>query len=174
MPTTTATPTPAYSVDGDTFAAAGGSGYGDSSRNHGSENEIAVGSQGSGITTRSFLKLDLSGIPGHATINDAELSLYVTGWTTGSGKIIALAYPESDWSEGTLTWNNMPTIGEGITTFSPIGIGWVSVDITDAVGDWVSGSRPNYGIALVTSNPIVWFGSREWSPFSPQLIIDYT
>lgn len=123
--------------------------------------------------TRSFIKFDISGIPSTATISNATLRLYVTGWTSAGGRVIAAAHPASSWSENAVTWNNMPGIGDGITTFSPTGIGWVSVDITQAVREWVSGTRTNNGLALVTSNSIVWFGSRENSGRSPTVSVIY-
>ena len=167
--------TPTLEPIEDAFVGTGGSGYGDPDRNNGDDTELSVGYEsGVAITTRSFIKWNLSGIPSGATINSATLSVYVTGWSSGSTRIVAIAHPNSNWSENTIKWNNMPSTGDAITSGSLTGIGRHTFDVTDAVNDWVDGSRSNYGVVLQSSSEIVWLGSKEApSSWRPRLIIDY-
>ncbi len=56
------------------------------------------------------------------------------------------------WEEQTLTWSNQPAFGPSFDVQSEIlGPGLVWCDVTDLVRDWVTGARPNHGLAM--TNP---------------------
>lgn len=86
------------------------------------------------------------------------------------------------WSEATLTWNNKPAYGPAFDGFgSVVNEGLIWCNVTALVSDWVSGARPNNGIAL--SNPtdyLISFYSMETPPdlvdpsFRPSLAIEIT
>lgn len=101
----------------------------------------------------SLLQFDLSGIQGEVTsaklyaqyYGDSESSY----WTIQIGAYEVLA----PWNENTVTYDNKPLISNtysGITTITQTITGaqyfW---DITQLVKDWVSGNKPNNGLALM-------------------------
>jgi hypothetical protein len=67
------------------------------------------------------------------------------------------------WSEASLNWNNKPDYGPAFDAFTGIeGPGLMWCNVTQLVSDWVSGARPNHGIALTNpTDRILGFWSFE-------------
>lgn len=160
----------------DSFVGTGGSGFGDPSKNHGTETELSVGYQ-AGITTRSYLKFDVStsNIPADSMIHSATFSLFCTRWTSGANVNMSISYSAGPWIEGDITWNNQPGIGSGIGITTASGIGRTTdLNLLSVVNTWRSGTD-NDGIVVSHSQQMLWVGSREgpeiWRPW---LVVTYT
>jgi hypothetical protein len=112
----------------------------------------------------SYIQFNLASVPTGATVSQATLKLFVTTVTNpGSFNI---EFVTGAWAEGTITYNMAPVIGSAIASSVPIAADetneYVLVDITPAVYEWVSGSQPNDGIALVANGVFnASFDSKE-------------
>ena len=161
---------------GDSFVGTGGSGYGDPNRNHCSETELSVGVE-SAIRTESFLKFDVSTsvIPAGSTITSATLSLFCTGWVSGSPVLVHASYVSGSWNECDVKWVNKPSQGGLIGDLTASGIGRTSgLDILSAVLAW-RGGTDNNGINLWHYDRMLWFGSANGSQtWRPQLVVEYS
>ncbi|NOV01613.1 CBM96 family carbohydrate-binding protein [Paenibacillus planticolens] len=131
----------------------------------------------------SFLKFDLSAVPGR--IAHAQLHLYgaAADGTAANGKAVTVSVyqVENDsWSESALTWNTKPAAteaaGNGITLLNRQPEAWYSDDVTaymkakQAKGDsWASLALLDQGRA----DCIVAFNSREAAANRPYLSITY-
>lgn len=144
--------------------------------NHGDSNTLNTGLMVGGQIL-SLIKFDLSPYSG-ATINDAELNLYVflilppmNGFT--------IARNEHNWDEGSVTYNNMPSINDYYGIVEPNPEEWWEIDVTAWVQDVADGTHYNYGWRLTAFSIIyhkVFAYSKEYSNsnFWPYLLIDYT
>ena len=78
---------------------------------------------------RGYLMFDVRGLAG--PVQKATLSLR---FIDGVGVPVVLRRVSStSWSEMTLNWNNQPSLGDVLATFTPGADGRVSVDVTPAV-----------------------------------------
>jgi hypothetical protein len=124
--------------------------------NWGSEIEVMTFSI-SGADRVTLIKFDLTSIASGSTVDSAllELNLYNV---SGTGTI-HVAKVNSDWAEAQATWNVRLTgtswpggdaIGSSteITTISQSVAGWVSIDVTTLVQQWVTGTANNYGFCI--------------------------
>jgi hypothetical protein len=109
----------------------------------------------SGVT--SYIGFSLAGMPTGAVVNRATLRLFVDGVTTpGSFDVYQV---NGGWTETGLVWNNAPVLGASATGGKPLAVTTASnhnflvIDITQLVQNWINGSVPNYGIALVLTTP---------------------
>ena len=100
----------------------------------------------------SYVQFNLAGVPANAPISKATLRVYVDAVATaGSFDVYQL---NSAWAENTLTYNNAPALGSSATGGNPVAIAsanlhdFVLVDITSLAQAWISGTVPNYGVAL--------------------------
>ncbi|MCD4733615.1 DNRLRE domain-containing protein [bacterium] len=82
-----------------------------------------------------------------ATVYSATLFLYVRAWSGDSSNQFVGAAVHSYWDEDTITWNNRPGPISGSGTYHnyPAADGWMSVDITDWVRNWLDGTWTNNG-----------------------------
>ena len=94
-----------------------------------------------------FLLFDLSGFSADAEIHSAELRLTFTGIYPGSNNV-EVGAAKGPWDESTLTWNTQPSVAWQGETKTVSDAGEVSWNVLPAVKAWVSGSRPNHGLAL--------------------------
>ncbi len=137
-----------------------------------------------GQIARSLVKFNLSAIPTGTSINNATLYLYYVEYYDypNYSRTITTYRIGSSWSEGSVTWNTQPAIGESYGSSSIIANsswGWVSFDVTNLVRAWVNGSQTNNGIMLRGPE---WSGAdSSWRGFStreggivPYLSIAYT
>jgi YVTN family beta-propeller protein len=129
---------------------------------------------------RAFIRFDLSTLPADTTgtgVARASLRLFVLSESSaGSFDLFRVG---GAWTEGTISGTNMPTLGTVITTGVAISsanvMKFVDIDITAAVQDWLNGTIPNHGIALVPNSSLlnVSFESKESlkTSHNPELLI---
>ena len=145
--------------------------------NYGTSPTLAVQSNGGGT---AFVKFDLSPLPSGALpsqLNKATLRLFVSGLTAGGYFDVYVI--TSAWNENTVTYAAPPSLGSIVAFDVPVSGSalntFVDVDVTPALESWLSGSQPNYGLALVPS-PLssisVAFDSKEATATShePELL----
>jgi hypothetical protein len=108
---------------------------------------------------RGLVRFDLSAIPANAIITSADLYLYET--RAIPGQTTYLYRVTRTWSEASVTWNSPWTTHGGdfdksiaFASFRPNHINcMVTLDLTDLVQRWVSGTYPNYGVLLYSTGP---------------------
>ncbi len=107
---------------------------------------------------RVFLKFKLKNIPAGATIEGAELSLWVAGVEEGGEKVQVHRVDNDDWDEHTITWNNKPSIGDFLDNRNcSARLLWYRWDVTSFVtSQWENEND------RVTS--FCMFGARENNP----------
>ena len=94
-----------------------------------------------------FLHFDLSGFAADAEIHSAELRLTFTGTYEGSNDV-EVGAAKGPWDASTLTWNTQPSVAWKGETQTVSEAGEVSWNVLPAVRAWISGSKPNHGLAL--------------------------
>jgi len=119
-----------------------------------------------GNNRKALLKFDLSSIPNGATINNAELKLYLYDVTSNSSSNISVYRITSDWSADFTTWVNRTSNGTWIVNgsdYSNITISnnsveskydWYVWDVTSLIQDWYNSVYPNYGLVLASPSSI--------------------
>ncbi len=107
----------------------------------------------------TFIRFDLTAVPSGYTgssIAKATLKLYVNTVTTAGSFNVDLV--NGTWTEGAIDYSNAPALGTTIAASVPLAtsnkLDYVSIDITPAVVEWLSGTA-NDGIALVANSPLV-------------------
>ncbi len=143
----------------------------------------------------ALLRLDLSAIPPNATVTQASLQLYATGWSGANITVSAYAMAR-EFSACQATWNQaqsgnpwgQPGCNDTATdrraspesSFTTHGSNkWYDLDLTTAVQDWVSGGLTNKGLllrgSLSLSKASFYFASAQHGTihFHPKLIITY-
>jgi len=118
---------------------------------------------------RSLLKFDVE----NNTVENAKLVLYCY---TDNGSVPVDVYTTSTaWDEDTMTWDNMPSLGAYVNTFTPVS-GVNEVDVTSAV---VSGTPVAFVLKAENENLSTWdnyyFDSKDYyyAPDQPFLEITY-
>ena len=119
----------------------------------------------------TLLKFDLNSIPPTATVKSATLGLYYFHYndTNPTGRGLNLYRIYSDWSEGTVTWNNRPTFYGTIidTATVPASYGWMTWDVKNSTQSFVNGSNTNYGWQImdpaISGNSMIYFRTSEYS-----------
>jgi|GEM_PF-3142630 len=129
---------------------------------------------------RSYIRFDLSSLPANSIISSATLRLYQAGGADfpGQNRTVTLYRVTGSWNEATITWNNKPVFAEAIgsvtTTYDFSG--WLMIDLTNLVSDWVDGSTNNYGLVAIGPESIQGvyraFASGETAN-SPELQVNY-
>lgn len=150
--------------------------------NYGSSADLVVARTTEFLTLRrSYLKFNLSSIPGNAVVSSAVLSIYLK---SGSGPIVTLTVYQvnSDWTTGgatPLTWNNQPAIGQSrannaVSTTA----GRKTWTLTSLVQEWINGTTANYGVVVrgPETSSVEWvrtFDSLQGSN-DPVLVVNYS
>lgn len=113
---------------------------------------------------RTLYRFDVSSIPSGAVIVNATLELYLLN---GAGIPVTMEAREvlETWVEGSglntapfttngVSWDTQPLFGGTAVGAQTVGStsGWYTFSLTDLVQQWVNGSKPNYGVALVDRN----------------------
>lgn len=95
----------------------------------------------SGYNRQTFLKFTPPAVTGDLAA--VTLNLYArVNDSAGTTDIVTVART-GDFVEGSVTWNNKPTIGESVATAAIGGsFAWVAVDVTAAVRDQVVAGQP--------------------------------
>jgi len=110
------------------------------------------------------------------TVEDATLELYLYDpW--GTIPDLNWVMPvDGAWDESTVTWNTDPGYNLNQTLFFPAPMmGWLSLDVTAFVQDWVNGTYINYGFylnQLAGTEGGYTFITKEGSA-KPKLTINY-
>jgi len=138
------------------------------------------------LAVRPLMQFNTSTIPANANVNSAILNIYQSNSIPSNGAPMGYKaqYMTQSWNESTVTWNNAnylggATIGIGENTNT---LGWKTVDISDLIRSWVSGSEPNHGMLIVgnesppPNNSSRWFYTKEFSggSFRPFVDVNYT
>jgi hypothetical protein len=149
--------------------------------NYGTAVALGVVSSSTSIQT-TYIKFDLSSIPtGYSSTNVAKatLKLYVNSVSRAGS--FNVDFVNGSWAEKTVTANLAPALGSSIASSVPLTTArannYVEIDVTTALGEWLNGSQPNDGIALVANSGLsATFDSKENSTQShpAELDIVYT
>ena len=131
--------------------------------NYGGSGSLLV--QSGGAT--GFIRFDLSGLPPGLTsscLSKATLKIFVSA-VTASGTF-DVDRVTGAWTEKTINGNMQPSLGSSIVSGVSIGTfnknTYLLVDITPAMGEWLDGVNPNYGIALVPGPAVAFaINSKE-------------
>lgn len=109
---------------------------------------------------RTLYRFDVSSVPSGAAIVNATLELYLLN---GAGTPVTMEAREvlENWVEGNglnthfttegVSWDTQPLIGGTAAGVQKVEntTGWYAFTLTDLVQQWVDGSKPNYGVALM-------------------------
>lgn len=101
---------------------------------------------------RIFLFFDMSSIPANATVQSANLRAFLNSSSPSGDRPMGLMarFLSSPWDASILTWNNYnPSWGAEIGVDDiPANFGWIEASVTRPVREWVSGTRPNFGLMI--------------------------
>ena len=123
--------------------------------NFGSSADLFVRNVGPGGVRHAFVRFDLSTLPPAlpVPVSHAILIFYVDSVSNDGS--IELHVVSGSWDKGTLIAATAPAIAAAPFATLPLTSSdndhFVSVDITDQVNDWLLGTTPNNGIALLPS-----------------------
>ncbi len=149
--------------------------------NSGSEGKVLVVSTGSeefACTKWTLVRFYPITLPSDASITGAKIRLYQQSSTGLPIKTFSLLEP--GFSEGGVTWNTKPPMGDlQSTTNVPVGSGWREFNISASlVRSWVRSPNTNLGLALVPGTTQIGysalFASDEVAGYEPRLVITYT
>jgi uncharacterized membrane protein len=129
---------------------------------------------------KSFLKFDLSPIPGGSRVENAMLYLYVPsgGITSGGENVQCRLVNNNNWYENTITWTNKPwSEGEVLDSRPVTSAGtWYSWDVTSFVASKFGGDN-KVSFAMVGAgedtppNHYVMFLHKEYDGNDPYLLV---
>ena len=126
--------------------------------NYGSLSNLYVNSNGTAL-----ISFDLSALPSGTTssqIGKASLRVYINR-INASGAVSVLPV-SSAWSESSVTYNSIPTLGTAVGSFTPTAANqFIDVDVTSLVQGWVTTPSTNYGLALSSSAGNIVLDSKE-------------
>jgi len=151
--------------------------------NYANDAIIDVGNTTTAIV-RSYIKFNLSSVPGNARVIDADLKLYKYGTYGFDDFVVALYNVTSDWDESTIDWDSQPTSStepEITNIITASATTWESWDIDTLVQGWLDGTVTNYGMLLKDTDEslfdtVVLFYSSDYTTDTtkrPKLEIDY-
>jgi serine/threonine protein kinase len=131
--------------------------------------------QGPSTPDRVLLRLALPQWPAQAELITATLSLYTVPWKAEENRFATVAVHRilTDWDPNTATYEtpwSAPGLAPGVNyEAEPLANvvladllqheGWLDLDITTAVRDWLAG-KPNYGLAVRLTDDS--FGMAHW------------
>jgi len=124
--------------------------------NFGTESLLCISGQSASIQN-AMIYFNFSGLPANATITSASLSLY--GSSGSTGRNVFIYYASNDWDGSAATWFlrkpgvNWTTAGGDYDTLISTGTyvsGRKNYDVTNAIRNFVNGTRTNYGFFLTS------------------------
>jgi len=157
---------------------------GDPGKHYGAYNWLRVGRSPASESYYILIQFDLSSLPPDAQVVSASLKLHppynLTATDVGAAESLRV-YTNiitSQWTESSVTWSTRPSAvpSSDPATDVPEGGTWHTWNVTNTVGDWVSGTRDNNGFLMwgnAPPNTARTFSSREGYP-SPKLVVTYT
>jgi Collagen triple helix repeat (20 copies) len=141
------------------------------STNYGGLSNLRVNS-----SSTTLIWFDLSSLPAGTTssqIGKAVLRLYVNRVNT-SGQVSVLPVT-SAWSESTVTYATIPTLGAAVASFTPTTAQqFVLIDVTSMVQGWITTPSSNFGVALTSATGDMLFDSKENDETSHVAHLDLT
>lgn len=153
------------------------------STNNGTSTTLEVDSRDSSRNRRTFVRFDLSSIPGTATVQSASLELFM--WNAPSASRTHDAHRvTSSWTETGITWSTQPGVAtlpsDSVSTGTSDNV-TISWDVTSDAQGFVDGSLGNNGWRIKdlaessTTERRAQFRSREYGTSSqrPQLVVTY-
>ncbi len=125
----------------------------------------------------SLLKFDFTTVPANA-VDSAELQLSVIVKSGGKPGTVAVNRVTDYFDITSVTYKDQPAIeatGQEVLVTAHDLYTTLSIDVTELVNDWLSGTYINHGIALTTTDAAVQFGSDKivWEPYFPKLELNY-
>jgi hypothetical protein len=132
---------------------------------------------------RILIKFDTGPIPSNATINRATLYFFQSFAAPPGDRPMDFRaqYMNTDWSEGSVTWNNANYLGGDALPIGslPSNLGWQTFDISNVIRTWNSGARPNYGLIVTgdetpSANRQRQYSSKEQGGQAPYVLVDFT
>jgi len=114
--------------------------------NYGDSIHLADGRYSGGEYYYSLVEFDLTTCP--STIKTALLYYTVYAVVEGSGCSSIVKRNTASWLENTVTWNTKPATTGNYGTFNLNAAGAKSVDITNLIKEWKTGTYSNYGLTL--------------------------
>jgi hypothetical protein len=139
---------------------------------------IVAGTDPIYLDSISFLKFDLSSIPAE-TVTNATLRLFVIAKKAAPSTVVVNRVT-SDFDINAVTYNTRPPyVPTGSSTIVTAGevLQFIDIDITNLINQWLSGTFPNYGLALTVpgGTTSVQFGGKPiGADFEPRLIVTFT
>jgi len=134
--------------------------------NYGNAATLGVVSSATSIQT-TYIQFDLSSIPaGYTSTNVAKATLKLFVNSVPKSGSFNLDLVNGSWSENTITSSLSPALGNTIASSVPLTTAnvndYVLIDVTSAVDEWLNGSTPNDGLALVANSGLsATFDSKE-------------
>ncbi len=127
-------------------------------RNDGSSYQLSVGTDNFG-KARSLIKFDTSVVPAGTALTGAKLRLYYDSelYTDVNSNVHEVRRVTQGWSEDTATWNsvNGAFAEAGLSTATKqarTGNAWHEWDVRNIAQQWVSGSAPNFGLMVKSTD----------------------
>ncbi len=149
--------------------------------NFGTATTLSVKAGSASTTRETFLKFDLSSVPG--TIVGANLRLVTRSWVEPVFHTAALV-TDNSWGETTIIWNNKPgsttptvtwpVVGNNLTLTIPVTAFLAPALANGGVLSFRIFSNGTNGTGPTTSSEFVSYGARENSAANvPQLLVSY-
>ena len=139
--------------------------------NYGRLSNLYVGNGGTAL-----IQFNLTSLPAGTTaaqIGKATVKLYVNRINTSG--LVSVQPVTSSWSESSVTYATIPTLGSAIAAFTPNAAQqFVVIDITSLMQSWVTTPSSNYGIALTSTAGNIVFDSKENDETSHVAHLDIT
>ena len=101
--------------------------------------------------SNAYIKFSMANLgPGITSSNVSKASLVLYADFVLTSGTMDVYQVNGSWSEGSITYNNAPTLGAKLFSAVPVTKpGFLSLDMTSSVQAWLAGSLTNNGIALV-------------------------
>jgi len=144
--------------------------------NFGNDTSLIINATG-GNNIRAFVKFDLSDNLPTKNLTSAKFYVKANG-SSQSTDTLTLVRCTSSWAEGTLTYNNQPTVGSSFSTFTPPRNAgeWGYAEMYEQVLKWIDGTDTNYGFRIDGNAGGTYndFFPSEVSGKEPYLVLTYS
>lgn len=131
-----------------------------------------------------FVQFENLSLPSGATLDSAAFKFYAHEVHYAENAKLNIGPVTSAWTEGSLTWNNKPTIDQSQAIEANISLvaGSKEISITSLVRQWLDGTLANNGLFIypfgflygtAESEFALSFKSREAGSQAPELMVEY-